>query len=112
MDTGLFGPFVLSTNQVDVSVTGKGPGAYALGATNANGGLNVSYVGRSDSDLNARLKQHVGSYTHFKYGFYSTAIAAYEKECRLYHDFGTSGANEVHPARPAGSSAKCPVCGA
>lgn len=110
MDTGLFGPHELTQAAVDRAVVGTGPGAYALGEQNSSGGINVSYVGRSDEDLNARLKDWIGSYKHFKYGFYPTAEAAFMKECRLYHHFNTA-ANQIHPARPAGSNAKCPVCG-
>lgn len=110
MDTGLFGPHSLTESTIDLVVQGTGPGAYALGEQNASGGLSVQYVGRSDVDLNGRLKDWVGSYKHFKYAFYPTPDVAYQKECRLYHDFGTS-ANQVHPARPQGSAARCAVCG-
>lgn len=110
MDTGLFGPHPLTVAAVDQAVQGMGPGAYALGSKAASGGLLVAYVGRSDSDLNDRLKDHVGNYSHFKYGFFNTPDLAFAKECRLFHDFDTN-ANQVHPARPKGSLVRCPVCG-
>lgn len=111
-NSGLFGPHALTEFGIDAAVKGTGAGAYALGSTNANGVFTISYVGRSDTDLSGRLKDHVGSYMQFKFGFYSTPESAYLKECSLYHDFGALGANHVHPARPEGSKTKCPVCGA
>ena len=112
-ETGLFGPHGLTQKEIDAAVRGTGPGAYALGRWNGST-FYVDYVGRSDGDVNGRLKQWVGSkYTHFKFGFYDSAKAAFEKECRLFHDFGGAKTldNKVHPARPQGSSWKCPVSG-
>jgi hypothetical protein len=51
----------------------------------------------------------VGKYKRFKYGYASSAKAAFEKECKLYHDFEPRD-NEVHPARPAGTNWECPRC--
>jgi hypothetical protein len=109
--TGLFGPHHLTNAGIDGAVRGVGPGAYALGTSDTAGNLTVRYVGRSDDDLNARLKQHLGKYQHFKYAFFPTAKAAFDKECALYHDFKPSD-NAIHPARPQGSMLRCPVCGA
>lgn len=110
-DSGLFGPYALNSATIDAVVRGTSPGAYALGSANAGGGLSISYVGRSDSDLHSRLKQHVGSYSSFKYGFTPSAHAAFLVECRLFHDFGAySLDNKIHPARPAGSNWTCPHC--
>jgi hypothetical protein len=49
------------------------------------------------------------SYTRFAYSYASSAEAAFEKECRNYHDFGGSGGldNEDHPVSTAGSSVEC-----
>jgi hypothetical protein len=110
--TGLHGPGVLTEIGIDEIVKGVGPGAYVLGR-NTPGTFYVDYVGRSDGDLNGRLKDWAGSkYTHFKYGFYDTAEAAFLKECHLYHDWGGGTANldnKVHPARPTNSKANCPI---
>jgi len=112
--TGLHGPGVLTEKGIDDIVKGVGPGAYALGRNTPQSFI-VDYVGRSDADLNGRLKDWVNNdkYTHFKYGFYDTAEAAFLKECHLFHDFGGIGVldNKVHPARPAGTKLKCPVDG-
>lgn len=106
--TGLSGPFDLDLDTIDRVVTKKSAGAYAVGNT-ADGVFYVSYVGRADYDLNDRLKDHVGTASEFKADYFSSAEEAFEKECRLYHDFSTKR-NKVHPARPKGSNATCPCC--
>lgn len=85
------------------------PGAYALGRLNNDNVFEISYVGRSDSDIAARLQNWVGSYHHFKFDYFGTAAAAFAKECQLYHDFNPPD-NKVHPATPVNSNVKCPVC--
>lgn len=88
-------------------------GAYALGYKDQNGVFNVKYVGRSDTDLNARLQQHVGEgYTIFKFQQLSTVYDAFCKECNLYHDFGEDKLldNKEHPDRPEGTDYQCPRC--
>ena len=108
-NSGLFGPFSLTSNGVEENVTGIGPGAYALGNTQTDG-FHIQYVGRSDEDLAARLQQHVPErYPQFKHAFYKSAKAAFEKECHLYNDFSPPD-NKVHPARPRGEDWSCPVC--
>ena len=108
--TGLKGPHALTEKNIDAKVDAS-IGAYALGTKNDRGGLTVSYVGRSDTDLNRRLKDWVGDYNDFKYDHFTTKRAAFEKECRMFHDFGgtKSLVNDVHPARPSGTSYDCPV---
>lgn len=106
--TGLTGPYSLTAQNIDAQITKISPGNYALGTDGAK--FTVNYVGRSDEDLNNRLKSWVGSYTHFKWGYASSPMAAFLKECENYHDFGIHGDNKVHPARPGGSAWKCPRC--
>lgn len=108
--TGLHGPHPLSNAGIDAAARGVGPGAYALGEVDSAGTFRVHYVGRSDEDLNGRLKDHVGNYGVFKYGFFDNAEAAYRKECAMYHDFSPPD-NSVHPARPKGSRLTCGACG-
>jgi hypothetical protein len=111
--TGLYGNFNLTVAEIDARV-GKSIGNYIAGnEIQADGSLTVKYVGRSDYDLNARLKNWVGSYSYFQYGHFSTQADAFDTECRLYHAFGGSAKldNAIHPAKPQGSSAKCPICG-
>ncbi len=106
--SGLRGSYPLTTADISANVTKTSPGAYALGYTKDNT-FYIDYVGRSDADVAKRLKDHVGKYSRFKYEYYQSAKAAFEKECRLYHDFSPSD-NKVHPDRPNGSGWACPVC--
>jgi len=109
------GSYKLTTEKVDEVVTRKSSGNYGLGYVRDRT-FYVCYVGRSDDDVNERLKQWVGKkpnrYTHFKFSYATSPKAAFEKECRNYHDFGESGKldNEYHPQRPEGANWKCPVC--
>ena len=110
--TGLsIGPYGLSTKNIDVAVVRTSPGAYALGRMNTAGEFVVEYVGRSDDDVNARLKTHAatGKYSAFKADYTATMKAAFEWECRMFHDFPGLD-NAIHPARPAGSNWTCPRC--
>ena len=49
------------------------------------------------------------SYTCFAFSYARSAEAAFEKECRNYHDFGGSDGldNEAHPVSAPGSSGEC-----
>ena len=102
----LRGPFDLTDETIDQEVTLKEPGAYVLEESDL--GFQV-YVGRSDANLNNQLHVHVGSYRIFWYECCSSAQAAFEKECALYHDFEPQD-NPIHPRRPAGIRWKCPRC--
>ena len=71
------------------------------------------YASRWDGPLprGAPALDHMGmgvdsSYTGFAYSYAASADAAFEKECRNYHDFGESGGldNEAHPVPTPGSS--------
>uniref|UniRef100_A0A7V3J9S8 GIY-YIG nuclease family protein n=1 Tax=candidate division CPR3 bacterium TaxID=2268181 RepID=A0A7V3J9S8_UNCC3 len=109
------GPYRLTTEKIDEAVTRASPGNYALGYIQ-DSTFCVCYVGRSDDNVNGRLKQWVGEkpnrYTHFKFSYATSPKAAFEKECRNYHDFGGSAEldNEYHPKRPEGTNWKCPIC--
>ena len=114
-NTGLNGPYKLSTERIDEIVTKKSPGVYVLERGIDPDSFVVNYVGRSDDDVNDRLKKWVGikDYRRFKFGYFSSPKAAFEKECIIYHDFdGPKGGldNEVHPQRPEGSGWQCPSC--
>ncbi len=111
--TGLMGPFILTNNTTDRNVTLKSLGAYTLGNSNTIGIYIVRYVGRSDDDVNKRLKNRVGKYIQFKFGYYNSPKASFEKECFLYHDFGGNEEkldNYNHPQRPAETNWECPKC--
>jgi len=107
--SGLFGPFDLTAQVIDARIPFSLPGAYLLGpAEPLNPGAVIPrYAGRSDDDVAARLKRHVGAYPKFLYDTFPTALLAFEKECGLYHTFNPPD-NIVHPARPQGTRLKCP----
>lgn len=110
-NTGLYGPYVLSSEKIDEVVTKTSAGVYVLTREDSSDSFTVNYVGRSDSDLNGRLKKWVGvnGYKRFKFGYFDSAKAAFEKECSVYHDFSGLN-NEIHPQRPAGTNWQCPSC--
>lgn len=105
------GPFEIDTETIDGEVSETSAGNYALGKKNDNGGLTVHYVGRSDDDLNDRLNDYVDHniYTHFKYSYAGNPKAAFEEECRNYHDWKKLD-NDIHPRRPKGKDYQCPNC--
>ncbi|MBZ5728790.1 MAG: hypothetical protein LAP87_27895 [Acidobacteriia bacterium] len=108
-ETGLSGPFALSASAIDQEISKTSAGVYALDQSHDSGAFHISYVGRSDTDLNQRLHEHVGKYKRFKYEYYDSAQDAFEKECALYHDFNPPS-RISHPARLKGSGWKCPRC--
>ena len=107
--------YPFTSEEVDCQITKKQAGNYALGYINEKGTFIVHYVGRSDTDVNDRIKDHLNKgYTHFKFSYASSPKGAFEKECQNYHDFGESKIldNDIHPDLPANSKKwKCPVCG-
>jgi hypothetical protein len=110
------GSYELTAQTIDRVVTKTSPGNYALGYV-SNSTFVVRYVGRSDTDLNSRLKKWVNNsrYKRFKFSYATSPKAAFDKECKNYHDFGGDKEkldNDEHPQRPEGADWKCPVCGA
>ena len=96
----MIGPYELTRSKINEVVTQTSPGNYALGYVNSENTFIVQYVGRSDSDVASRLRQHVGEkYKRFKYSYATSPKAAFEKECINYHDFGESRLldNSSHP---------------
>ena len=106
--SGLRGPYPLTEKGINENVTRQSPGAYALGRS-TNGIFHINYVGRSDSDLKKRLRDHIGENSEFKYEYYASSEEAFEKECDLYHSFNPPR-NKIHPAQPADSDWQCMIC--
>lgn len=108
---GMKGPYDLNKDAIDEEVTRTSPGNYALGRKNDKSTFLVGYVGRSDSDVNTRLKSWVGKTRRslFKFSYATSAKAAFKKECENYHDFNPPG-NDSHPDRPTGTDWECPRC--
>jgi hypothetical protein len=109
----MIGPFRFSQTIIDVEVPDERMGNYTLGYTEGEYFI-VRYVGRSDTNLRTELKYYLNlGYTHFKFSVAQSRKAAFEKECRNYHDFGGDDGkldNQNHPGRPDGLYLKCPVC--
>jgi len=105
------GPYTLDESTINKFVEEERIGNYALGFSK-DGSFYVKYVGRSDEDLNKRLKQHIGKHFQFKFSYALSAKTAFEKECHNYHDFGGNNQleNEIHPDRPKNTNWECPVC--
>lgn len=103
------GSYDLTDDEINRIVIETNPGNYAIGRVDDKGTFLVSRVGRSDDDVNGRLHDHVGDYKKFKYSYAPSAKAAFEKECKNYHDF-TPPDNKIHPDKPNGTNLKCPIC--
>ena len=106
----LSGPFAFTSPTIDSVVTKTSPGVYLLGYTSGTTFM-VQRVGRSDVNLNARLKsaEYAGKFHQFKALYYPTADAAYHAECELFHAYGGNN-NPNHPARPTGKNHRCNHC--
>lgn len=104
-----YGPYPLTPAGVkNVSLTSAG--VYAIGERGVDGVFYIDYVGRADNDLAGRICDHVTRASpQFHYSYCASPDMAYDRECQLYHDF-TPPQNLCHPAKPKGSSRKCPVC--
>ena len=112
----MIGPFHLDSEEVRKQVTKVSPGNYAFGVSKEDG-FYVKYVGRSDSNVRQEIIDRMPSYpqcSHFKYSYAASEKAAFEKECKNYHDFGESKEllNKIHPDQPDDTNYHCPICGA
>ena len=97
----MLGAYTLSDEEIDRVVTKISAGNYALGYSEESK-FYVKYVGRSDDDLNGRLKDWVGKYKQFKFSYASSAQDAYEKELKNFNDFGGTEKlhNKITPDKP------------
>lgn len=109
------GPYEFTIEKIDKIISDNKIGNYALGYVETDC-FYVLYVGRSDTDLKDRIKQHIDekeNYKHFKYSYADSSKEAYEKECKNWHDFGGKTGkldNKIHPDNPNDKNYKCPIC--
>ena len=105
------GPYLLTEKEVDKRIEKNRAGNYAYGYSE-DGTFYVKYVGRSDTDLNGRIKHGIGQYREFKFSYAENSKDAFEKECKNYHDFGGSDSldNDIHPDKPDDTDYECPFC--
>lgn len=109
--TGLRGSFPLDEQTINEQVDSGSPGVYALGRK-GDKTFYVRFVGRSDIDVNAKLKEYIGKYDRFKFDTSEFPSNAFSKECQLYHTFGGPEGkldNKNHPD-PEGMAWSCPMC--
>jgi hypothetical protein len=109
------GPHRLNPSEIDRVVPGSHPGNFAIGYVKdaAKRTFVVRYIGRADNDLNRTLKeQEADESSWFKWSYAPSEKAAFDKECKNFHDFGEHGQleNDYHPEPPEGTKWKCPVC--
>ena len=110
---GVEGPFNFTAAEVDAKVLPHRVGSYVLGIMEDKR-FKVSYVGRSDSDLNAELKKGLPlGYSQFMFSYARSREDAFMKEAKNYHFFGGRKLdNKRHPERPNGVvNLECPVEG-
>jgi hypothetical protein len=107
------GPYLLVPDKIDEVISSQQSGAFALGYI-ADINFVVVYIGRSDKNLNAELKDWVyrkSDCIFFKYYFSKTAQEAFEKQCVCFHDFGAINLKSMqHPQRTVNTDWKCPKC--
>jgi hypothetical protein len=104
------GPYRLTRRTIDGYISRVSPGVYLLYDSRTG---SAEYVGRSDTDLNARLKNWVNQgYQYFRFTYCRSPEAAFYKECRLYHHFieHKDIDNVRHPRRPDYTDWSCPDC--
>ncbi|HLN62304.1 MAG TPA: hypothetical protein VK464_12195 [Symbiobacteriaceae bacterium] len=110
LEMGSYFPFTSAI--VDEIITRRAPGNYALGFVR-NGRFVPRYIGRAESDVRGRIKDHLGEspdYKYFKFRYAASPRDAFLHECMNYHGFIGGLDNWVHPARPAGTDLTCPYC--
>jgi len=106
----LAGPFALTRGEAISRVPSRTPGTCLLSRRQVG---TFNYVGRSDRDLQSRIRDHIGSgYTRYWFAGTTTALEAYVFECSYFQMRGGSLRldNLIHPAIPVDSWATCPVC--
>jgi hypothetical protein len=104
----LYGTYPLTNQGINGAVTSVSAGVYLLG-TPTQGGIAPERVGRAIYNVNQRLHDYIGEYTHFAFAYCANAYAAFLAECELWHDFGGKN-NPLHPDREKGQDWKCPRC--
>ena len=107
--TGLSGPHRLTFDAIAAAVTRRSAGVFALGHADMQGRFCINHIGRADLDVRRKLFDCIGSEMLFKYSYFASSQAAFEKECQLFHDIRPPG-NRLHPVRAAGTTWRCPSC--
>lgn len=98
---GMKSSYVLTAKSVDSEIIKISAGNFALGHESQSGLFVVQYYGRSDTDLNAEIKNWIGKYKRFKFFYAPSPKSAFLKECKNYHAFNKDKIdNKTHPEKP------------
>lgn len=108
LSDGLRGSFPLNEQTINEEVDYGSPGVYALGYKEGETFI-IEHIGRSDTNVNAQLKKHIGRYDRFKFDTSELPSYAFIKECEVYHALGGPGGRIPHPD-PGGMAWSCPKC--
>jgi hypothetical protein len=98
MAMALKGPYSLAL--ADIMVNASKKGVYIL----SRDGMNAHYIGRSDIDLQQRLKSFAGEghgYNFFWFHYATTSWKAYQSELYWYRHFWPYLDNSMEPAAPS-----------
>ena len=108
---GMKSSYVLTEKSVDYEITKISAGNFALGYESKSGLFVVEDYGRSDTDLNAEIKNWIHRYKRFKFFYASSPKSAFVKECKNYHAFDKNIINnKTHPEKPENADYDCPYC--
>jgi hypothetical protein len=108
--TELRGPYTLDNETINAVVTRISPGYYWLSHAPEGERFEIDRNGRSDSNVNRRLHEHVGDYDQFTFSYATSPKEAYEKECEHFHKYRPPDC-DYHPDSPDGEDLPCPYCG-
>ena len=105
---------ILESDTIAQNVARKLIGNYWLGDFSSDGSLYVRYIGRSDTCLRRRLKEHSGKakYEAFVFRESEQIKEAFDIECREWHMLNSLGQldNQIHPDSPSKLPYKCAYC--
>ncbi|TLF92267.1 GIY-YIG nuclease family protein [Nocardia cyriacigeorgica] len=77
-----------------------------------NGDGDLTYVGRSDTDIRRRLIRHSidRQAEYFTYDIHHSVTSAFDVECALFHLHAGVLSNRLHPDKPDFHQAICIFC--
>ena len=110
------GPFQLAERVVEVLIKQRGPAVFLLRRIDETPAYAYyrGFVGRTGSDLAQALEKWFDSdYRVFWFAYAVSAAAAFEEQCRLWHELGGPAGkldNEDHPQAAGTHLVRCPSC--
>jgi hypothetical protein len=98
--------------EVDGSKHWSSASVFVLGGVRkcADGKLrfHIRKVSHVDGDLGVELRKFIGKYSGFRFKFFRSTRNAFDKECKIYHDFKPIE-NIKHPVKPKNTKFLCSV---